>query len=458
MQGYYLEAEMNRQIDWNANVDETVQNLVRLVQAETINPPGNEWPAIQVVKDILGSAGFPQKEVEILEAAPNRVNLVARLRGDGSKRPLLLSGHVDVVPVERDKWTHDPFGGEIIDGEIWGRGTLDMKGFLAQYLQVFLMLFRQEVPLKRDVILAAIADEEAGMTYGSRFLVDEHPELIDAEFALTEGGAMTVHMGKLRTYPIQVAEKGVCWLQARAYGDPGHGSMPNPKTSAVMRLASSIEQLRKAGHMPVHLTPTVRAMLQAIFGQRGFPINLLLPVLRSEAVLNFLLNRLSGPTRGYLLAMTTNTVSPNMLQAGQKTNVIPSVAEAMLDCRSLPGQTSEDVIREIQAVMGEEIELEQVMSWQGSEFPMDTDLYHLLVQETLKMDPGGVVTPMMTPGATDARQYQRAGIKVYGFTPGILPAELPILKMAHGHDERMPIKFIETGLPVLWNVVHEFCT
>lgn len=448
---------MDQHINWDANIDETVKNLVRLVQAETVNPPGNELPAILLVKDILEQAGFPQDSFTILESAPNRVNLVARLKGDGSQRPLLLSGHVDVVPVERDKWQHDPFGGEIIDGEIWGRGTLDMKGFLAMYLQVFLMLHRQGTPLKRDIILAAIADEEAGMVHGSQFLVDQHRPLIDAEYALTEGGAMTIHFGNTRAYPIQVAEKGVCWLVARATGQPGHGSMPTPD-SAVLRLARGLERLRKAGHLPVHLTPTVRQMFAALVEQRGVVGSLLLPLLNSEALLNQVINRTQGTVRGLLLSMTTNTVSPNMLKAGLKTNVIPSVAEATLDCRTLPGQSAELVMREIQAIMGDEIELERVISWDGSEFPMDTELYQLLVRQTHKMDPTGIVMPMMTPGATDARQYQRAGIKVYGFTPGYLPPELPILQMAHGHDERMPLKYIQTGLPTLWNVVSEFCT
>lgn len=447
---------MNGQLNWKANVDETVQNIVRLVQVQTVNPPGNELPAILIVKDILERAGFPSSAFTILESAPNRVNLVARLRGDGSQRPLLLSGHVDVVPVERDKWTHDPFGGEIIDGEIWGRGTLDMKGFLAMYLQVFLMLFRQAVPLKRDVILAAIADEEAGMFHGSRFLVDEHPELIDAEYGMTEGGAMTVNLGKLRAYPIQVAEKGVCWMRAKARGDPGHGSIPNPD-SAVMRLATAIARLRKAGHLPVHLTPTVRKMMESLVSQRGFPVSALLPILNSEAVVSFVLNRMSGPTRYMLLALTTNTISPNLLKAGIKENVIPSEAEVTLDCRTLPGQTGKDAMREVKAIMGDDIELEEVVSWQGTEFSTDSDLYRLMVRETQKMDPSGTVIPMLMPGATDAHHYQRAGIKVYGFTPGILPPELPVLKMAHGHNERMPVKFVETGLPTLWNVVHDFC-
>ena len=161
---------MAEPINWKTATQETVSHLVRLIQAETVNPPGNELPAILEVKDILERAGFPGEAFQILESAPNRVNLVARIKGDGSERPLLLSGHVDVVPVERDRWSHDPFGGEVIDNVVWGRGALDMKGFLAMYLQIFLMLFRQGVPLKRDIILAAIADEEAGMVDGSRDL------------------------------------------------------------------------------------------------------------------------------------------------------------------------------------------------------------------------------------------------------------------------------------------------
>src|SRR5512136_1445520 len=156
-------------ISWKLATEETVQNLVRLVQTQTINPPGNELPAILVIKDILEGARLPQEAIKIVESAPNRVNLVARLKGDGSERPLMLSGHVDVVPVEREHWSHDPFGGEVIDGMVWGRGSVDMKGFLAMYLEIFIGIFRQGIPLKRDVILAAIADEENGYAYGSKF-------------------------------------------------------------------------------------------------------------------------------------------------------------------------------------------------------------------------------------------------------------------------------------------------
>jgi acetylornithine deacetylase/succinyl-diaminopimelate desuccinylase-like protein len=447
---------MTLPMNWNMAVDETVVNLVRLLQVETINPPGNELPAILIVKDILEKAGFPQDAIKIIESAPNRANLVARIKGDGAERPLLLSGHVDVVPVERERWSHDPFGGEVLDDVVWGRGAFDMKGFLAMYLQVFLSLFRQKIPLKRDVILAAIADEEAGFTHGSKFLVEQHRELIEAEYALTEGGAITYYLGKTKLYTIQVAEKRVCWLRARAFGKPGHASIPH-SDNPVFFLAQAIEKLRKAGHLPVHLTPTFLKMLDAAGSQIQFPLGLLSKMLHSPRLMDGLLSVLKGDSRNVIRALVTNTISPTLLRAGSKVNVIPSVAEADIDCRLVPGQTPDDVKREIHQIVGEGIELETIYTTSGAEFSTDTPLYKLLEKRTRKMDPSGLTIPMMMPGATDACQYQNAGIKVYGFTPGILPPGLAIMQLVHGHDERVPISYFETGLPVLWDVVNEFC-
>jgi acetylornithine deacetylase/succinyl-diaminopimelate desuccinylase-like protein len=443
-------------INWQKETDETVQHLVRLIQAQTVNPPGNELPAILIVKDILEGAGFPKDAIQIVESTPKRVNLIARLKGDGTERPFLMSGHVDVVPVEREHWTHDPFGGELIDGMVWGRGALDMKGFLAMYLQIFLSLFRQKLALKRDVILAAIADEEAGFIHGSNLLVEQHRELIDAEYGITEGGAMTIYIGKVRVYPIQVAEKGVCWMRARATGIPGHGSIPH-SNNPVLTLAKAIEKLHRAGHLPVHLSPTFLKMIDAAGRQAGFPIKQLTQMLHSPVLTGFLLSSIKGDSVNMLKALVTNTVSPNMLQAGSKVNVIPSEAVADIDCRLVPGQTPESVQAEIHRIVGEDIELETVYTTGGAEFSTDTPFFKLMEKKTRQMDSGGLVIPMLMPGATDACQYQRAGIKMYGFTPGILPAGMPILQLAHGHDERMPISYIRAGLPVLWDVVTELC-
>ena len=447
---------MNTSMSWDVEVAETVNNLSRLIQTETVNPPGNELPAILLVKDILDRAGVPEEMYTIVESAPNRVNLVARLRGDGSERPLMLSGHVDVVPVEREHWSRDPFGGEVIDGVVWGRGALDMKGFLAMYLQIFLMLFRQKTGLKRDIILAAIADEEAGFTHGSKFLVEKHRDLIDAEYAFTEGGAMTVQMGKARLYPIQVAEKSVCWLRMRARGKPGHGSIPHAD-NAVFHLAEALAKINRAGHLPVHITPTFQAMMTSAGKQISFPTRLATSALQSPGFVSLALGRLKGPAKNFLRALTTNTVSATMLQAGSKVNVIPSSAEVALDCRLVPGQTPDDVMGEIKAITGDGVELEVVYSSGGAEFSTETPLYKIMANATRKMDPEGLVIPMLMPGATDASQYRQAGMTIYGFTPGILPADIPIMSMAHGHDERLPISYIESGLPVLWEVVNQFC-
>ena len=438
------------------SVDETVGNLVRLIQAETVNPPGNELPAIMIIKDILEKARFPQDAFKIVESAPNRVNLVARIKGDGTERPLLLSGHVDVVPVEQEYWSHNPFGGEVLDGVVWGRGALDMKGFLAMYLQVFLDLFRQNIPLKRDVILAAIADEEAGFTHGSKFLVEQHPELVNAEYAITEGGAITYYFGKTKLYTIQVAEKGVCWLRARAHGKPGHASIPHSE-NPVFTLAQALEKLRQAGHLPVHLSPTFLKMLDVASAQIRSPLGSLTKLLHSPVLMGILIDRMKGDGGNILRALVTNTISPTLLHAGSKVNVIPSVAEADIDCRLVPGQTPEDVKREIHKIIGEGIELEIIYTTCGAEFSTETQLFKVLERRTRQMDPSGLTIPMLMTGATDACQYQNAGMKVYGFTPGILPPGYPIMQLVHGHDERVPISYFETGLPVLWDVVNEFC-
>ncbi|RPI33456.1 MAG: M20/M25/M40 family metallo-hydrolase, partial [Chloroflexota bacterium] len=424
---------MNNPIDWKACTEETANNLACLIRANTTNPPGNELPAILYIKETLERDGFGEDSFKIVESAPNRVNLVARLKGDGSQRPLMLTGHVDVVPVEAEHWSHDPFGGEIIDGEVWGRGAMDMKGFLAMYLEIFLLARRRGLPLKRDIILAAIADEEAGFTHGSKFLVDQHPDLIDAEYALNEGGAMSLHFGNTRVYPIQVAEKGVCWLNMTTHGEPGHGSMPHGD-NAVFHLARALDRLQRAGHLPLHMTPTFKSMLDGLSQQLEFPAGLLVKMIGIPWVANQLLKLIKGRNKSTLLAMMSNSISPTILKAGTKSNVIPSSAEAHIDCRILPGQTPDDAMREIKAITGPGVILEPVYTSTGAEFSTETPLYKLLVEATQEMDPKGLVVPMLIPGATDATEYKRAGIKVYGFTPMVTPKEFPLLSLAHGHD------------------------
>ncbi len=439
-------------LDAKVAAQETVEFIQRLVRMDTTNPPGNELGAVLLVKDILERNGFPGEQIHILEPSPKRANLVARIQGDGSKRPFLMSGHLDVVAAEREHWSHDPFGGEIDQGCIWGRGTLDMKGFTSMYLETFLQFFRARQTPKRDLIFAAIADEENGLTLGSKFLVDRHRELIEAEYGITEGGAITIYMGRLPTYPIQVAEKGAAWIWMRAEGEPGHGSMPHAN-NAVLHLAQAIDRLRRSGHLPVHLTPTFLKMIDVIGKQAGFPINLAAVLLHNRTIAGWLIKMMPENTRRVFAPLMVNSVTPTFLRAGSKTNVIPSVAEAQLDCRLLPGQKPEDVMREILAVTGNGVKLEPFQISTGTDFSSDTDLYRLMEKATHMMDPQGIVFPMIMMGGTDASAYQHAGITMYGFTPGLLPKDFPYISMAHGNNERLPLTFVESGLPVLKKVV-----
>jgi acetylornithine deacetylase/succinyl-diaminopimelate desuccinylase-like protein len=447
---------MDTQINWDAATDETIQHLSHLLQAQTINPPGNELPAILIIKEILEKEGFPAEDVKIVESAPNRVNLIARLHGDGSERPVMMSGHVDVVPVEREHWDHDPFGGEVIDGYVWGRGAFDMKGFLSMYLQTFLQAYRQKLPLKRDLILAAIADEEDGFDHGSKFLVSQHRDLIDAEYGITEGGAFTMYLGKTKAYMIQVAEKGVTWIKMTGHGTPGHGSLPHDDNS-ILYLAEALERLNKAQHLPVHITPIFKGMLKAAGGQIKSPLGSVMGLLGNPTVVSALINRSSGQTKTLLKALTTNTCTPTVLRSGSKTNVIPSAAVVEMDCRRLPGQSPEDVMDEIHTIVGNKVTLEPFYRSDGNASPIDSPFYQEMEKVTRQMDPEGIVIPLMMPGATDACVYTEAGIKVYGYTPGILPADFSAMAMGHAHNERIPVSYLRSGLPALWQTISEFC-
>jgi acetylornithine deacetylase/succinyl-diaminopimelate desuccinylase-like protein len=232
--------------------------------------------------------------------------------------------------------------------------------------------------------------------------------------------------------------------------------MPH-EDNAVYHLAQALERLRRVGCLPIHIAPTVKTMLDSLSKELGFPLGIVFKLLGVPALAKTFLRFVPGELRGAFLSMLSNSVSPTILKAGAKTNVIPSVAEAQIDCRLLPGQTPEDAMREILQITGDKVSLEPINTSSGAEFPADTPLYKRLETATRRMDPQGVVVPMMIPGATDAAEYQRAGIIVYGFTPGVMPKDFPLVKLAHGHDERHPISALRSGLPTLWEVVSTFC-
>jgi acetylornithine deacetylase/succinyl-diaminopimelate desuccinylase-like protein len=439
---------------WSEIVQDTVQHLCRLIRFDTSNPPGNETPAALYLKQVFEREGF--HEMHLLESAPRRGNLIVRLRGDGSAPPLLLCAHLDVVPAEPDRWTYPPFSGKVVDGAVWGRGALDMKHMVAMSLMVMLLAKRRGLPLRRDVILAAVADEEAGSDYGARWLVENHPDLLRAEYALCELGGMMMPMAGRRVYPIQVAEKGLLWLRMRARGQPGHGSAPHDD-NALVHLARALVRIGDGGGMPLHITPATAAFVRGLSAGLPLPRRLFLRGLLRPRLAPFVLGRLPAGQAGFLRPLLSNTVAPTCLRAGVKTNVIPGQAEAQLDCRVLPGYEADDALREVEAIVGPKVTLEPIKVSSGVESDSNTPLFRLLQQTLLAHDPAAVPVPSMSAVFTDARQLSRLGITVYGFTPGQLSEELPLLRLIHGHNERIPVASVQFGLRVLWEVVRKWC-
>ncbi len=442
-------------IDWTSLTAEAISIFRDLLRIDTTNPPGNERPAADYIARILEREGIA---FDVTEPAPTRTSLVARLPGNGSEGPLLLNGHLDVVPVDRDAWDHDPFAAEEADGCIWGRGAIDMKNMVTMGLMTIILLKRLGVPLDRDIIFAAVADEEAGSRHGSLHLVQEHPEWVRAEYVLNEVGGHTLYFGDNRFYPIQVSEKGICWFELTAEGEPGHGSMPHPH-NAVVRLARAIDKLGRA-RLPQHNTPVVENFLKELARHASFPINKLMPLLLEGALSPALLSGFERQNLDQAIginAMLRNTASPTMLEAGKKVNVIPSLAHAQVDGRVIPGESRESFMAEVQRVVGPDIRLRVLDHHEGTVFSADTPLYDTIVRTLAQHDAEGTAVPYMIPGFTDSFAYARLGATCYGFSPVRLGPELNFTRMYHGHNERIPVDGFAWGLRVLFDVVSSFC-
>jgi acetylornithine deacetylase/succinyl-diaminopimelate desuccinylase-like protein len=442
-------------MDWPAATAEALVHFKQLLRIDTTNPPGNERAAADYLGRVLDQEGIPYR---IVESEPTRASLVARLVGSGKRAPLMLNGHLDVVPVERDRWRHDPFGGEEHDGCIWGRGAVDMKNMVTMSLMTLVLLKRAGVPLERDVIFAAVADEEAGSRLGSRFLVEQHPELVRAEYVLNEIGAYTFYVGDAVFYPIQVAEKGICWFELTAQGTAGHGSMPRPD-NAVVRIARAIEALGTV-RLPFHSVPVVESFLRGLVEKAPALARVAVPLLSRPAFARILLKlaQLQDPEQAISLeALLRNTASPTVLSGGSKVNVIPSSASVLVDGRVLPGQTVDAFLAEVQRVVGDDLRVRVLEQHEGTIFRTDTPLYDLIGRTIEKHHPGAVAVPFMIPGFTDSHAYARLGATCYGFSPVKMPRGLNYTSLYHGHDERIPIDGFAWGLRVLVDLVHEFC-
>lgn len=416
-----------------------VEMLKRLIQFNTTNPPGNEAACIQYIQSLLTEAGI---ESQLYEQVSGRPNLIARLKGRGKAAPLLLYGHVDVVTTVNQQWTHPPFEALEADGYIWGRGALDMKGGVAMLVSAFIRAKIADVPLPGDVILCILSDEEAGGIAGSRYMVEEHRDLFaDVKYAIGEFGGFTLTMGGKRFYPIMIAEKQVCWMRAEIYGPAGHGSVP-VRGGAMARLGQLLTTLDKK-RLPVHITPAVKLSLETLARELSGAPGLMIKQLLNPMLTNTILKLLGERGRTFD-PMLHNTVSPTILQASDKVNVIPAQVTLQLDGRLLPGFTPDDMIREVKAVIGEDVQIEVVMH---DPYPAEPNMgmFETLADILRKADPQGIPLPLVLPGVTDGRFFAKLGIQTYGYLPTPLPEDFNFTATIHAADERIPIAALEFG-------------
>jgi acetylornithine deacetylase/succinyl-diaminopimelate desuccinylase-like protein len=427
-------------------VTELLQELIRF---DTTNPPGNEAACVGFVRAQLEEAGC---ETELYAKETSRPNLVARIAG-GDAPPLLLQGHVDVVTTAGQAWTHPPFEGRLEDGAVWGRGALDMKAGVAMLVDAFLRAKRENVTLPGDLVLLVLADEENGGDLGARFLVEEHPELFAGmRYAIGEFGGFTLHSGGRRFYPIQVAEKQICWLKATIRGPGGHGAMIN-RGGTLARLGKLLADLDRK-RMPVHVTPVVRESVEAMAAvlpraQATVLRSLLKPRLTDGAL------RLLGAQAASLEPMLRNTVNATIVRGGSKINVVPSAIELELDGRALPGFSPEQLIGEVQQLVGRDVEIELLRHDPGPPEP-DLGLFETLADVIRELDPEGIPVPLLQIGVTDGRFFSRAGVQTYGFLPMRLPEDFAFAKLIHAADERIPVEALEFGAEAVFRAIQRF--
>jgi acetylornithine deacetylase/succinyl-diaminopimelate desuccinylase-like protein len=417
--------------------DEVVDLCRDLIRFNTANPIHPERPAAEYVASKLAEVGLAPT---VLESAPGRTSVIARLQGaDPGRAPLLIHGHLDVVPADAADWLVDPFAGEIRDGCLWGRGAVDMKDMVAMTLAVARDYRRSGRQPTRDVVLAFVADEEAGGSLGAHWLVDHHPELFaDCTEAIGEvGGFSWTVNDDLRLYLIQTAEKGMAWMRLTARGRAGHGSMVNDD-NAVTALAEAVARLGRH-RFPIQVTPTVRRFLDEVSDALGIELD---PTDIEATVAKL------GSMARIIGATLRNTANPTMLDAGYKVNVIPQLASAQVDGRFLPGfDAAFDA--ELDDVLGPDI----VREWVHHDIALETEYEGALVATmgaALKAeDPGARPVPYTLSGGTDAKSFSTLGMRCFGFSPLRLPADLDFAGMFHGVDERVPLESLQFGTRVL---------
>ena len=435
--------------------------LSRLIQIDTTNPPGNESAATSWLSRNLDAEGF---HVETYECGSKRGNLITRLRGTGEKPRLLLLSHLDVVAANPAEWRVNPFGGEIKDGFVWGRGALDMKGMTAIEVMALKLLKRNNVNLKGDVILAATADEEMGGAKGAEFLLGKHHKEVFAEYVLNEGGGSSIATSNKNVFTVNTAEKGLIWLKVKARGTPGHGSMPDMADNAVTRMNSVLALLDKYRGR-VELVPVVRQFLSELAEEDQhlrFPLTRILENPQESDLVLAELDKTAPAIADEIRPRLRMTITPTMISGGVKENVIPSECMAVFDCRVLPGQATGqvlDLIKDLLKDVGlDKLSFEIIQAQEPSESPAETPLYKTIRNVLTDFEPGCGVAPVLMTGGTDSRFFRRAGSICYGFHP--LRSETRFgekaIRRDHGANERISVENLVFGTTVLYETIRRF--
>ena len=424
----------------SAAEDEVAALASELIRIDSSNFGDHSGPgeraAAEYVAGLLAEAGL---EPTVLESQDKRASVVARIAGTDPSRPaLLIHGHLDVVPADAADWRMHPFSGEIAEDCVWGRGAVDMKDMDAIVLAVLRQRLTEGRRPPRDVVVAFLADEEAGGTWGARWLVDKHADLFDGVTeAIGEVGGFSVTIGGKRLYLLQTAEKGMAWMRLSAHGKAGHGSMIN-SDNAVTEVAEAVARIGRY-EWPIRETEAAFAFAREACQALGVDFDPKNPA----AVLGKL-----GPIAKMVGATLTNTANPTMLSAGYKVNVVPQVAIAQVDGRFLPGY-EEEFLREVDGLIGAGVKREDVHHDIAVETSFDGDLVHAMAQALAKEDPDGRMVPYCLSGGTDAKSFARLGIRCFGFSPLRLPPDLDFAGMFHGVDERVPVDALRFGVRVL---------
>ena len=419
--------------------DEVATLCSDLIRIDTSNRGDHSGPgerkAAEHVATLLADVGLDAK---IYESHPGRASVVTRIAGTDPGRPaLLIHGHLDVVPADPADWKVHPFSGEITDGEVWGRGAVDMKDMDAMILAVIRQRLREGRRPPRDVVLTFLADEEAGGVWGARYLVDSHRDLFEGVTeAIGEVGGFSATLDGQRLYLLQTAEKGIAWLRLSLRGPAGHGSMKVSR-NVVAELAETVARIGRH-EWPLRLTQAAQAFLGAAAEALG---------MSQEADARQVLEKL-GPLARMIGATVSNTSNPTVLNAGYKVNVIPGLATAEVDCRFVPGY-GDELLAEIDGLLGPGVQREFIHHDIAVETDFDGPLSAAMTAALLEEDPSAKVVPYCLSGGTDAKSFSRLGIRCFGFAPLRLPADLDFFGMFHGVDERVPVDALRFGVRVL---------